>query len=144
MRQVLVRKESSLFRCCNLGECEVPSQRPYPLPAQAPSSYMDSKRMAFFSLYSFVLLTSLLAQCKNLHCLILANRGDTLTVRVSGEGQGAAGPAVRKPEDTAALSPPLDAGYSTHTLEELVEIFGAPLDPSTPVHSAQSPQGPPF
>lgn len=33
--------------------------------------------LLFFSPYPIMLLTSLLAQCKNLHCMILANRGDS-------------------------------------------------------------------
>ena len=89
MRQVLLPKKRGLFRCWDLENGGLPSQRPSPLLVKAYGSYRDRERRAFFlntiillafgllGPYLFISLAIGTLSARTSPFAILANGGDS-------------------------------------------------------------------
>ena len=169
MRQVLVQKKRGLFRCHDLEEGRLSSQRPSSLPAKAHGSYRDRKGRVFLSYPIILLAFGMLGSCPFISLAFgslgpywftfLAFGG--LSVKISSctilvNGVLPSDPWLSTVVERRALWDPQSGSleipqWSVHLfmldivpahLGGMLGVCGAPPDARMPVPSAQSPHGP--
>lgn len=149
VRQTLVQKERSLFRCPDLGEQCTPISKTTPFPTQAQGSYRNSEReVLFFYLvillvycklgpYPFIFLVCGTLGVRTSPCDILANGEDSpaiYDIRISGEEVSANQPSESlEVSQLSVYLPTLDTAW-----EHLGELFGVPGAPLNPCMSTSS------